>query len=158
MVAVQVVIDRIPDISCPEGSSKVVSHSKAMYHFPHAVEVVILWERTSELDELILEDQLRTSCREEHVSGGLADDGERKCWVVAPNEVEIVVRDRGGCICIDGRLFDKSLWEDEPRAVGGADICGGDFDVETICRLIFDCEIESINVCSIDIACISSDT
>lgn len=144
-------INRVTCIGGVKGSSKVVVQAQSVDSLAHTVQVVVLGQLSDELNELVLINQDTASSIVEHVTGRLADDSERKARVVAPAELKI-------------NVFSFRLWHALLRQInkiGRQDIVGDvgaiqmsrlDVDVQTVCVLDVDSQVQGLNVGSVDVA------
>lgn len=126
-----------------------------MDDFSQPIEVVILGQRTSKLDKLVLIDDLSSSRVKEDISSRLADDGETERRIIAPSEAKVIVQGCRICIGVDSRLRHKSFGQYIEGAVRGVNIRGGDLDVKAIIRLEFNGQVQCIDICTIYVASIS---
>jgi len=152
MVTVDVAVNGVSGVRSVEGPGEIVSESEGMDGFSQSIEVVVLRQRTAELNELVFVDQDRALGGEEHVAGGQASDREGEGRIVLPAESQVTLKAGRALSRLNNRLRNQSLGKEKPRAVLRTNVRRRDLDMQPGIRLKLHGQLQIGNIISIDTA------
>jgi hypothetical protein len=122
-----------------------------MYDFAQSIEVIVLWQRRTKLDELVCIDYNRPIRREQNIRSRLARNSERKGRLIRPGNLKVAVRCTSTCVS-NTWPGDNGLRKNEPCLILRSDIPRLNLDMNSVCCLIFHRQCKVGDVVAVHVA------